>query len=353
MTTLQHGTRLFFVASLIGLTLSLNACGYKDKPVPPQHIVPQPITDLRYQLSSQGASLSWTYPKETITGKDLTRISNFKLYRAVVPVESHCDTCPIPFLAPISLEGGALPDSGNRSGSYHEPILRPGNLYFYKIRSTTSWWSESEDSNVISFLWDTPASAPAGLRVESDDRKNTLSWSAVSLNQDGSTINQPVRYQVYRKSGEGAFTKLGAPISTTTYTDEQVQNNVTYTYQVQALSAFKKSLVEGGTSTSISGTPIDKDAPLPPDTPQVVVTDVGTKVFWNHAHADDLAGYRVYRRAAGESTARFVGQVNLPYNMYIDKDAPKGVRLYYSVSSIDNAHPANESKRTAETQAEE
>ena len=126
-----------------------------------------------------------------------------------------------------------------------------------------------------------------------------------------------------------------------------------YTYQVQALSAFKQGLVQGGTSSTASITPMDKDAPPPPETPQVVVTDVGTKVFWNHAEADDLAGYRIYRRSAGEEDARLVGQVNLPYNMYIDNEAPRGVVLYYSVSSVDSEYPANESERTSEARAEE
>ena len=353
MKTFHRGTRLFFAAGLAGLTLSLGACGYKDKPVPPQHIAPQPITDLQYQLTDKGATLSWTYPKETVTGQDLTRISNFKLYRAVVPVESYCDTCPVPFLAPVTLDGGALPDKGNRNGTYHEPILRPGNMYFYKVRSNNGWWSESADSNVVSFLWDTPAAAPADLRVLTSGDLNTVRWTAVTTNQDGSPVGHPVRYQVFRKAGEGPFAKLGSPTNATSYIDRQVQNGVNYTYQVQALSAFKQGLVQGGTSSTASITPMDKDAPPPPETPQVVVTDVGTKVFWNHAEADDLAGYRIYRRSAGEEDARLVGQVNLPYNMYIDNEAPRGVVLYYSVSSVDSEYPANESERTSEARAEE
>ena len=37
--------------------LLLVSCGYKDKPVPPQTVVPKPVTDLRYQLSEKGVSL--------------------------------------------------------------------------------------------------------------------------------------------------------------------------------------------------------------------------------------------------------------------------------------------------------
>ncbi len=353
MKTIQRGARFFLAAGLAGLTLSLAACGYKDKPIPPQHLVPRPITDLSYQLSDKGATLSWTYPKETVTGQDLTRINNFKLYRAVVPVEEYCPSCPVPFLAPISLDGGALPDNGNRSGSYHEPILRPGNMYFYKISSSNSWWSESADSNLISFLWNTPAAAPAELSVVAGDRRNVLNWTAVTRNQDGSALNQPVSYQVYRQSGDGPPVKIGTPITATTYTDTNVNNAITYTYQVRALSAFKEGLVEGGTSTKVSATPVDKNAPPAPKAPQVVVTDAGIKVFWDHVQADDLAGYRIYRRIDGQGATRLAGQVSLPFNMYIDKDAPKGVTLFYSVSSLDSERPANESRRSGETQSEE
>ena len=37
-------------------------------------------------------------------------------------------------------------------------------------------------------------------------------------------------------------------------------------------------------------------------------------LFWNHAQTGNLAGYRIYRRAAGETSARKIGEVNLPYN---------------------------------------
>jgi hypothetical protein len=43
-------------------------CGYKDQPVPPQHVVPKTVLDLQVELDEQGATLSWTYPTETVTG---------------------------------------------------------------------------------------------------------------------------------------------------------------------------------------------------------------------------------------------------------------------------------------------
>ena len=348
MKTIQRGTRLFFAAGLAGLTLSLGACGYKDKPVPPQHIVPQPISDLKYQLSSKGATLSWTYPKETVTGQDLTRISNFKLYRAVVPVEEYCKTCPVPYQSPIDVPGGAMPDQGGRTASYQMTVLRPGNLYFFKVRSRTGWWSESEDSNMVTFLWNTPPMAPEGIIIQAGDEKNTLRWNPVNRHQDSSPISEQVRYQIHRSVDGGVFAKVGEPAATTSYTDTQVENGKSYAYQVQTVSVYQEGAVAGGMSATVEASPTDKTAPPAPNGVQGVKTDVGVKIFWNHAKAADLAGYKVYRRAEGEEKGKFVGEVFLPYNLFVDKSAPQGVQLYYSVSSIDGRKPANESARSAE-----
>jgi hypothetical protein len=81
---------------------------------------------------------------------------------------------------------------------------------------------------------------------------------------------------------------------------------------------------------------------------QGIRTDVGVKIFWEHVEAGDLAGYRVYRRAEGDSKATFVGVVKLPYNMFIDTKAPPKRLFFYAVSSIDTQNPANESAKSAE-----
>ena len=332
--------------------LSLGACGYKTAPVPPKEIVPETVKDLNCQLGKDGATLTWTYPQKTVKGKKLQRISKFKLYRAVVPTESYCKSCPIPFQSPIELDGGTLPDKGHRTGTYTEKQLRPGNLYFYKIRSNNGVLSESEDSNLLSFLWETPAAAPADLEGHSEGNGIQLRWSAVSKNQNGSALTQPVRYQIFRRTGTAEAVKLGEAISATSFRDSKVQKGQSYVYQVQAISVFEQGLVPGGMSKSVSVTPVDRDAPPKPEPPQVVVTDRGTQVFWNHVDDEDLFGYRIYRRVAGQGAAKLVGQVDLPFNMYIDRNPPKGT-VYYAISSVDGENPPNESTRTAEVRAEE
>jgi uncharacterized protein len=346
------GTRLrsaMFVLTALTLHI-LGGCGYKDKPIPPQRAVPKPIGDLQVELDETGATLSWSYPKETVTGNDVDEIDHFDLYRAEVPVKAFCKTCPIPYEAPITVPGGALPPGSGRTATHVMGDLRPGNLYFFKVRSKTGWWSVSQDSNEVSFVWQTPPKTPEGLTVVGGDGKNTLQWQTVSQLRDATSLTTPVFYQLYRSVDGGDFVKLGEPFATNAYTDTTVENGRTYAYKVQAVNTISSSTAEGsksGMSAVVQATPQDRTAPPVPKRVEGIRAETGVKIFWDQVEGRDLAGYRIYRRTAGESKATLVGEVNLPQNMFTDAKAPSGP-LFYSVSSIDTQSPANESSRSTE-----
>ena len=344
-------TEKIFLSLPAGLLLMviLGGCGFKTAPVAPQAMVPVPITDLRYQLSEKGVTLYWTFPIETVTGEDITELNSFLLYRAVVPVDSYCDSCPIPFGSPIELPGGALPGEGRRTASYDATLLRPGNLYFFKVRSQSGWLAESADSNMVSFIWQIPPTAPDGLAAEVRDSAVSLKWQRVTTHIDGSTVSKPVRYQVSRSLGGGPYGKIGTLLADTEYVDTEVINGRKYSYRVQALTVHERGTVGGGHSDPVAATPVDQTPPATPTDVKAVRTATSVKVFWNKVEDKDILGYRVYRRQPGQAAPVLVGEVNIPYNLYEDKSAPAdGVRLFYSVSSFDKSSPANESVRSPE-----
>ncbi len=329
--------------------LLLANCGFKDKPVAPQTVVPKPITDLRYQLSEKGVALYWSYPVETVTGEDISDIAEFQLYRAVVPVEAYCETCPIPFGMAVTLPGGALPNDGRKTASYQATLLRPGNLYFFKVRSKTGWWAESGDSNVVKFLWNTPALAPKNVRIQAGDHRNTLRWEPVTMRLDETRVAESIQYQVYRSVSGKTFEPVGAPVEQTSFVDTKLANGRTYYYQIQTVSLYKEGSVGGGVSDTVSAAPMDRTPPETPGGLRGIQTDLGIKVFWNPVHTKDLRGYRVYRRMAEEKVPQCIGSVLLPYTMFIDRKVPgNATRLYYSVTSIDQQDPANESPKSPE-----
>lgn len=345
----HNGTFLsLIITTLFLLMVGVTGCGYKTMPVPPDQIVPQSITDLRYELNEKGVNLYWTFPMQTVQGEKLTDISSFDLYRAVVAADSYCDTCPIPFGEPIRIAGGGISKGTPKQKTYSSTLLRPGHLYFFKVRSKAGWWAESADSNIISFMWNIPPKAPEQLTAQAGDGRVTLQWTAVTDYIDESKIQEPVRYQVYRSLGGGSFVPLGELQEGERFDDSQVSIGRKYSYRVQAVTMYEKGQVGGGSSKAVSAVPVDRTAPEVPTGVKAVRTAAGVKVIWEPVKGGDIKGYKIYRRLPDDKESIMVGEVNVPYTLFTDTNPPDADNWYYSVTSVDNYSPANESERSAE-----
>jgi len=336
------------VAVQAAAVIALTGCGYKTMPVPPAEIVPQPVTDLQYELNEKGVTLIWTYPAKTVRGESLSEISSFDLYRAVVPADEYCDTCPVPFGEPISLPGGAVPAETPRQNTYTSTLLRPGHLYFFKVRSKAGWWAESADSNIISFMWNIPPMAPEEVEAETADGMVRLTWTPVTKYIDGSDIQEPVRYQIFRSSANGPFVPLEELQNQARFEDTDVVNGRKYRYRVKAVTMYEKGQVGGGSSKAVAAVPVDRKAPAVPTGVKAVRTASQVKVIWDPVGDEDVKGYRIYRRTADGGQPVQVGEVSIPYTLFTDENPPEADTWFYSVSSIDDSSPVNESERSPE-----
>ena len=163
---------VFFLGASI---LLAGGCGFKNKPVPPDSVVPLAIDDLRYTVNDKGVQLSWSYPVKTIKGSTLDDISSFELFRSEVPLADYCGNCPVPFTEPVKVDGGSpLDGQTRRKVVYDIDLLRSGHKYFFKVRSRTSWFADSGDSNIITFVWFEPAPATGKVTVTAGDRQVAL-----------------------------------------------------------------------------------------------------------------------------------------------------------------------------------
>lgn len=339
-----------FLLALLGLTLltGLSGCGKKTRPVPPDTVLPAPITDLSYHLDEKGVALSWSYPRQTVQGDRLPyRIEKFELLRAVIPVKEYCPDCPIPFGPPIEITAESS-DKGRVS--YQETLLRPNNRYIYRVRSKAGWFVSSDDSNTVSVVWDTPLQAPLNFRIEEADKALILHWQPPQGLLDGTPVSDPIRYQLSRSTDGETFTELpGGPIEGLTYTDKGLRDGRTYSYKIRGIRLHEGTLAAGMASAPLSGVPRDLTPPAPPQKIRVVATAGGVQILWDTVAEPDLAGFRIYRRAAQNPTPELIGEVGGAGLSFLDTKPPKGKGLwYYSVSAFDQARPPNESTHSME-----
>lgn len=333
---------------LTGILFLAGGCGYKNDPVPPDAIVPNAIEDLRYSVSEKGVALTWTFPKETIRGTVLTDIATFDVYRAVVPMNDYCPTCPIPFSEAIQVPGGVVDSESTRQGTYETALLRSGHKYFFKVNARTSWWAASSDSNIVSFVWHIPAKGPEGVTAKAADSSAIVRWQPVTKLMDGQDVSYPILYQVQRSKDNAGFASVGDADSATQFVDRGLKNGETYYYKVQSILMVDGNPVSGGLSDVVSIAAIDQTPPAPPTGITVVQTDGGIKVFWDKSRAADVKGYRVYRRSADEKTARLIGDVSGVYSIFEDVNVSEDGSYSYSVTAYDQMETPNESDKSRE-----
>lgn len=335
---------LLAVSILIG-----TGCGFKTPPVPPQNVVPKPIVDLLYSIDGQTLTLNWSYPVETVKGGSIEEVKSFDLYFAEIALEDYCGTCPIPFGEPLEIDGGAVLDGKQRSRASHQfDSLKSGYKYFVKVRSRTSWFADSGDSNIVTFVYYQPAAIPESLAATPGDGEIKLSWQPVSALMDGSKLPGEISYQLYRSSGGKELIKLGEPLFATSYVDRPLVNGQKYFYAVESLMAFRGEQVQGGRSAKVSAVPVDMTPPLAPTGVAAVATGVGVKIFWDKSPEADIGGYRVYRRKADGDSYESLGKVEPQFNLFVDSTGKKGTRYYYSVTAFDRSSPPNESGKSKE-----
>jgi len=346
--TRHGGARLWRLLLAVAFLLSLAACGRKTLPIPPQDAVPLAIRDLRYQQDENKVVLTWTYPNETTAGSELPGLHSFLVLRAVVPEADFCSGCPVPFSSAVEVEAAtAITDGKKRQARYTETILRPGHRYFYKVQTKAGWRLISEDSNTVSFAWDSPATAPAELMAEAGDGTVHLRWQPVATLIDGQPLPGVVSYQVYRLAAEG-FRPVGDPVAEPTYTDAGLRNGQTYSYQVRAVRESNGTKLVGLASQTVGETPRDLTPPAPPLGLSGVLVSGGVKLLWERGSDKDLAGYRIYRRMPEEKKLLLIGEAGREAMSYIDPitEAPNGA--YWAVTAVDAATPANESASSKE-----
>jgi len=326
--------------------LLAGACGKKEMPFSPDLVLPGTVQDLRLSQSGDSLVVSWSFPRENQLRQPLTQLEGFRLHRSATPGTSPAAGCPPDFalVADIDL---AYPKVGAVRGetvAFQDQNLTPGKCYSYRVaaygpRGRLGGWSK-----VLSHAWGVLPRAPGIITAEAGDREVQVSWPAVLTLQDHTPVRDLAGYYVYRRVPQGDWQRLTPePLAATGFQDVAVHNEVEYIYMVRSARRLGGDVLLSLDSPTRSAAPQDLTPPPPLVNLVAVPTPRGVELRWDPSPAPDLAGYRVYRRRAGEAKpVRLTPElVNKPY--FVDTLAVKSQTYYYTVTAVDDSKRANES----------
>src|SRR5580704_2799150 len=199
---------------------------------------PEPITDLKAEITHQGVILTWTPPQKTAVGP-APPIASYRIFRREIPQA----TAPAPSngAQPPHSQNPALQIGESTTPPFRDTQIQFGKTYRYSVRSVAQYPDlqiESLDSPAIEVTpLDTfPPAAPQGLVVVLVPAQGAapayldLSWSI-------SAENDIAGYNIYRSEREGAAGQKQRPelLRTPAFRDMNIVPGHRYYYTVTAV----------------------------------------------------------------------------------------------------------------------
>ena len=268
---------------------------------------PSAPRDLQATPGDEMVLLEWDAP----VNDGGAEITNYRIYRGTTPGD----------LSLLTTIGNLL--------SYTDDSVDNGVTYYYQV-SAVNWAGEGELSDEVSAKPATTPSAPRDLQATPGDEMVLLEWDA-PLNNGGAEITN---YNIYRGTEAGNLTLLVTIGDMLTYTDESVDNGVTYYYQISAVN----SVGEGEFSEEVSATPsADITVPGTPRDLEAIPGNQQVILSWDaplHDGGAEIINYRIYRGTTSGDLILLTTIGNVL--SYTDENVDNGITYYYQVSAVNS-----------------
>jgi len=315
----------------------VEGCGVKAPPIPPDVVVPEPISDLQGRVREGDLYLRWSVPRENMDGSKPVDLVSFRILRR--DEKGGCIDCPGEFKVRADLDLRRKDEYRQEQDimSWKDKDLEQGILYIYKVRSINHWGYASPASNEVVIQWGLPPPPPSSLNGEGRDGAVMLSWEPA----EGAN-----GYNIYRRQKDEPLSL--DPVNKTPekkerYLDEGLQNEKKYLYVVRGVRFCGETDVEGKSSAEITAIPVDITPPSPPIGLIAISQDKGIELDWFPNEEPDLLGYSVYRQEIPGKDFHKISTEAVEESRFLDLSAERGKSYYFAVTAIDNSPRRNES----------
>jgi hypothetical protein len=330
--------RPWHVLSVVML-VTLVGCGRKAPPLPPIIEVPETTTDLWAYQDGEDLVLTWSYPKLTRAGRELTDLARVEVWRLQVPPgQEQAGAGPrgVELMRELMLgrgrilarlEGPSLQAATRGSSlTYRDalpaiPAGAPGSTFWYAVRSRRKDGMASALSNIVTWQPRPVPPTPTGLVAEPQANGIALAWNEVPN----------VGFLVERRASKAApwevISAIG--IEKPSYLDTTAQQGQTWEYRV-------RSWLKGAASSpSVElEVPYPDVYPPPPPTSFICLPEPGlVRLRWEPSTEGDVT-YKVFRRQ-GEGGWQHLEEA-FAGTEYVDASPPGG-EVEYAVKAVDRA----------------
>ncbi len=334
---------LLILLGLLIVSLFLCDCGRKRAPVPPGTLRPERIKDLSYKIVKDGAILSWSVPRRNHDGSPLSHIKEFHLYKAEIPLDAACLTCPPRYGKPIVIKYDKKPEPGKRI-VYEDTTLRQGLYYTYQVKTVKGLFNVSDYSNKVSFAWHSPPKAPTNLSAKVFEEGVELTWRAPTAFQNGESLAGRLEYKIYRKFGdETDWNVLSGTTEKTRFFDKIRRTYRQVSYRVSAIFKYFDTEIEGPKSATITVKARGLQNIPAPTGVRLSKTKEGIKVTWKEVERPGIVGYYIFRKDESGLVVKLNFQA-ISGPPFIDRTFLRPGRYAYWVTAIDDSYPPNQSK---------
>jgi hypothetical protein len=345
---------------LLSYAILLAGCAKTGDPHPPVVLIPTPAADLAARQYSDQILLSVSMPEHNTSGSEVTTLGMIEVWRRIE--ERPIRTTPLTeadFLKGAEKilsvgPGGLAVYQRGETLVFRDELRLPdrSQIYTRSFRYAVRFLNRKRQSAGFS---NQAAACPVAIppppgrpNAEVTQDFIRLRWRAPSENMDGSVPPRIAGYNVYRSEDPKAFpaTPLNRePVPDPQFEDRNFEFDKTYYYSTSVVGSRESPYAESLASPVL--TVVTRDT-FPPDAPQnlnAVAAGPAVLLLWVPPPQRDVVGYRVYRRAQGESTASPLQQEMVKTPSFRDEKVQQGKTYIYGVTAVDthgNEGPAAE-----------
>lgn len=225
--------------------------------------------------------------------------------------------------------------------------LSESGIYYYKIEIMDGSGNKSLSYPQFAEIYDViPPPVPQNLSATSDTGKLILKWDNVKA-------KDLKGYVLYRSvaddnNEDNLYVPVASKIIETNYYEEKMAKNIRnpFVYIVKSID----TLLNESEQSNIAVIQLpDVTPPVAPFIKETVEEIEGLAIKWMPNVENDLKGYNLYKRLKGD-TSDFeqlnMSMIPKSINVYIDKEATRGVFYEYRLVAVDNSGLTSKTSNT-------